>query len=224
MRRIACSMAYSVTRWTPARVNTDSWMAASSRRPRRTPATDLGVLALDVLADHHEVDPVGVGEWGGDPGRIRIGRRFTYWSNSRRMGISRPQSVTSSGMSCSTYGAEEGGVAGGELVDAVNRHHSLVAAVVVRPPVPVAPFGAEAEGGGEGVDAGDSGGHDLGADAVARDDVDGVRVAAAHLAVPVLSRSTASMRVSAGSGRRCTWSPGTPRCRDVRPRGRDRTA
>ncbi len=81
-------------------------------------------------------------------------------------------------------GAEKGGVAGGELVDAVDRHHAAVAAVVVRTPISVAPRDAEAEGGAEGVYAGHGCGHDLEPDAVAGDDVNGVGVLA-HGVAPV---------------------------------------
>ena len=60
---------------------------------------DLGILALDVLAHDEEVDVVGpaAGERARHAAQQRQGRRFTYCWNSRRIGISRPQSETWSG-------------------------------------------------------------------------------------------------------------------------------
>ena len=71
-------------------------------RPARSaarvhPPADLRVLALDVLAHDDDVDRRVRRRAGSVRPAERIGRRLTYWSNARRIGISRPQSDTWSG-------------------------------------------------------------------------------------------------------------------------------
>ena len=63
------------------------------------PPSDLGVLALVVLAHDVEVDVLRSPARRGDtmPDSTRTGRRLTYWANLRRMGMRRPHSETWSG-------------------------------------------------------------------------------------------------------------------------------
>ena len=84
----------------------------------------------------------------------------------------------------SPHRTEQDGVAVGELGDPVRRHHPAVLPVMVRSPVPLAPIDHKVPVGGDRLDTGHGGRHDLLADAVAGDDVNlvaftGVSLAAA---------------------------------------------
>ena len=99
VRRIAWSMAYSATRVTPARVNTASWRAISPGCPRwmRPPTSEYSPSVFSRTTRMSTWPASASGEV--TPGRRRTGRRFTYWSKWRRIGISRPHRDASSAMS-----------------------------------------------------------------------------------------------------------------------------
>ena len=66
------------------------------------------------------------------------------------------------------------GLFGLYVLQPVDRHHPAVPPVVFRPPLPVSPGDGESGCGGDGVHGSDGGWHDLLADSVTCDDVDGV--------------------------------------------------
>src|SRR5713226_2116888 len=58
------------------------------------------------------------------PGRRRTDRRLTYWSNSRRIGMSSPPERDVIGNPWEADGAKEDGVMWPQLFDAVSWHHA----------------------------------------------------------------------------------------------------
>jgi hypothetical protein len=88
-----------MTRSQPLRVKMDCWIAISSGLPRkrRPPISEYSPSLFSRTTSMSM--SAGPRPASGDltPFNSRTGRRLMYWWNSRRMGISRPQSDTWSG-------------------------------------------------------------------------------------------------------------------------------
>ena len=100
-RVAASSHAYCMTRSVPRRVNTDSWTASSSSVPwcRRPPISEYSPSLFSRTITMSTSSGAMSRRGEGMPGHSRIGRRFTYCRNARRIGISRPHSEMWSGTS-----------------------------------------------------------------------------------------------------------------------------
>ena len=107
-------------------------------QPSVEPAADLAVLALVVLADDHQVDrPVVRRRPAGSvtPSNERTGRRLTYCSNARRIGISRPHSETWSGTPGRPTAPSRTASYSRKGVQPVGRHHRALGEVALAGPV-----------------------------------------------------------------------------------------
>ena len=108
-----------------------------STRPRRSRARRRGRSAAAARA--------GCGR----ASNSRIGRRLTYCSNVRRIGMSRPQSDTWSGTPGRADRAEEDRLVRAQPVEAVRGHHRAGLEVALAAPVVVRPAEAEAVAGAD---------------------------------------------------------------------------
>ena len=85
----------------PLRVKSDSWTAISSSVPwcSRPPISEYSPSLFSRTMTMSTCSGVTSRSGEGIPGQSRIGRRFTYCRNERRIGISRPQREMWSGTS-----------------------------------------------------------------------------------------------------------------------------
>ena len=88
-------------RATPARVNIETSVAASSGRPRctRPPTPAYSPSEFSRTITQSSSGPVTARSGLVMPGRMRVGRTLAYWSNGWQMASRRPHSVMWSGTS-----------------------------------------------------------------------------------------------------------------------------
>ena len=93
---LANSKANFMTRSTPLRVKIACWMAISSSVPwNMRPPTELYSPSVFSRTTQKSISPgLRLASGLGTPSNSRTGRKFTYSSNSRRIGMSRPHSET----------------------------------------------------------------------------------------------------------------------------------
>ena len=106
-----------------------------------------------------------------------------YWSNSRRIGISRPQRETWSAHGGEAHRAEIDGVEGAERLDAVGGHHRTGLQVPLARPVELLPLELDAVPGRRRFQDPHTLGHDFLADPVSGNQRDLQRIHAVGLVV-----------------------------------------
>ena len=100
-RERASAKAKRMMRATPARVNIDTSVAASSGSPRctRPPTPAYSPSEFSRTITQSSSGPVTARSGLVMPGRMRVGRTLAYWSNGWQMASRRPHSVMWSGTS-----------------------------------------------------------------------------------------------------------------------------
>ncbi len=100
-RERASLKAKRMMRATPARVNIDTSVAASSGRPlwTRPPTPAYSPSEFSRTITQSSSGPVTLRSGLVMPGRMRVGRTLAYWSNGWQMASRRPHSVMWSGTS-----------------------------------------------------------------------------------------------------------------------------
>ena len=165
-----------MTRSVPRRVKTDSWTASSSSVPwcRRPPISEYSPSLFSRTITMSTSSGATSRRGDGMPGHSRIGRRFTYWRNARRIGISRPHSEMWSGTSGRPTAPRKIASLAPQGVERVGRHHAAGLDVVVAAPRVLGELELEPVRATGRLEHLERGGRDLEADPVARDHGNGV--------------------------------------------------